>query len=53
MRCETMLPNHCQCTNAAVEGSNFCRLHLATKEIPCFRIEHPKEINKNTNQKVK
>lgn len=26
-RCHHILPNHTQCSNEALEGSNFCALH--------------------------
>lgn len=29
MRCEVMLPNHCQCANEAVVDGTICKLHEA------------------------
>ena len=43
VRCNFMLPNHCQCSNTVVEGSSMCELH---KEVEVKQIEKIKKLEK-------
>ena len=40
VRCNFMLPNHCQCPNTVAEGSSMCKLHRE------FEVKQIKKIQK-------
>jgi predicted type IV restriction endonuclease len=39
VRCNFMLPNHCQCPNTVVTGSSMCRLHMQQEVTQVSKIE--------------
>jgi len=46
VRCNFMLPNHCQCPNTALVDSDMCELH---KE---FKIEQAVAVKQAKNEKL-
>jgi len=60
-RCNTMLPNHCQCPNNALGDSDICLLHTRVKEAetklnkvePIPTVDLPDTTTASTKQEPK